>query len=38
MATMDWIKLFSTTKVVHLECGSSDHKPITIMPKGIQKK
>ena len=38
MATTDWIELFSATKVVHLECGSSDHKPIIIIPKGIQKK
>ena len=38
MATTDWIELFLATKVVHLECGSLDHKPIIIMPKGIQKK
>ena len=38
MATTDWIELFLATKVVHLECGMLDHKPIIIMPKGIQKK
>ena len=38
VATMNWIKLFPTTKVLHLECGSSNHKPIIILPKGIQKK
>ena len=26
VATTDWIELFPTTKVVHLECGSSDHQ------------
>ena len=38
VATTNWIKLFPTTKVLHLECGSSNHKPIIILPKGIQKK
>ncbi|KAK9984667.1 hypothetical protein SO802_034192 [Lithocarpus litseifolius] len=33
VATTDWIELFPVTKVVHLECGSSDHKPIIILPK-----
>ncbi|KAL4609732.1 hypothetical protein ACB092_08G002500 [Castanea dentata] len=34
-ATTDWIEKFPATKVVHLECGSLDHKPIIILPKGI---
>ena len=25
VATTDWIDMFHATKVVHLECGSSDH-------------
>ena len=36
--TIDWIKMFPATKVVHLECGSSDHKPLVILPKGVQIK
>ena len=36
--TIDWLEKFSDTKVVHLECGSSDHKPIVIFPIGIPKK
>ena len=31
----DWIDIFPATKVVHLECGSSDHKPLIIQLKGI---
>ena len=38
VATIDWLEKFSDTKVVHLECGSSDHKPIVIFPTGIPKK
>ena len=38
MATIDWLEIFPDTKVVHLECGSSDHKPILIFPTGIPKK
>ena len=38
VATTDWIEIFSATKVVHLECGSSNHKPIIILPKGITKR
>lgn len=38
VATMDWIELFPATKVLHLECGSSDHKHLIILPKGIQNK
>ena len=40
-----WIELlpvligtaFLATKVVHLECGTSDHKPILILLAGIPK-
>ena len=35
VATMDWLDKFLATKVVHLECGSSDHKPIVICLNGI---
>ena len=38
VATTDWLDMFPTTKVVHLECGSSDHKPLIIQLKGIQLK
>ena len=38
VATTDWIDMFLATKVVHLECGSSDHKPLIIGLKGIQIK
>ena len=38
VATTDWIEKFPATKVVHLKCGSSDHKPIIILPKGVQIK
>ena len=34
-ATMDWLDKFPATKVVHLECGSLDHKPIVICLNGI---
>ena len=37
-ATIDWLEIFSDTKVVHLECRSSNHKPILIFPTGIPKK
>ena len=38
VATIDWIEKFPDTKIVHLECGTSDHKPIMIFPTGIPKK
>ena len=37
VATMEWIEKFLATKVMHLECGSSDHKPILIRFNGIPK-
>ena len=37
IATMEWIEKFPATKVMHLECGSSDHKPILICLNGIPK-
>ena len=38
VATMDWLDKFPTTKVVHLECGSSDHKSIVICLNGIHSR
>lgn len=38
VATMDWLSKFPATRVVHFECGSSDHKQIIIMPLGIPRK
>ena len=35
VATIDWLDKFPGTKVVHLECGSLDHKPIVICLNGI---
>ena len=35
VATTDWLEMFLATNVVHLECGSSDHKPLIIRLKGI---
>ena len=32
IANGDWVALFSASKVSHLECGCSDHKPIIIHP------
>jgi len=34
---MEWLDKFPATKVIHLECGSSDHKPILICLDGIPK-
>lgn len=33
--TTDWLEIYSATKVMVLECGTSDHKPILIHPCGI---
>ena len=30
VGTAKWLSMFPATKVVHLECGTSDHKPIMI--------
>ena len=37
VATMEWLDKFLATKVIHLECGSSNHKPILIYLSGIPK-
>ena len=37
VATTDWIEKFPATKVLHLECGSSNHKPLIILPTRILK-
>ena len=37
VATIDWLIAFPPTKVVHLECGTSNHKLILIMLAGIPK-
>ena len=37
VATMEWLDKFPATKVIHLECGLSDHKPILICLNGIPK-
>ena len=38
VATQEWMNLFSATKVLTLECSTSDHKPIIIHPMGIPGK
>ena len=38
VAFTDWLTKFPTSKVVHLECGSSNHKLILIHLAGIPKK
>ena len=37
VAPMEWLDKFPATKVIHLECGSSDHKPILICLNGIPR-
>ena len=38
VANGDWEVLFLASKVSHLECGCSDHKPIVIHPLCIPIK
>lgn len=38
LATVDWLEIFPATKVLHLECETSDHKPLVISLVGILKK
>lgn len=35
IGTNNWLTVFSASKVIHLECGSFDHKPIIIHPLSI---
>lgn len=35
MATSDWLSLFSDTKIYHLEADTSDHRPLLIVPDGM---
>ena len=38
VSTVEWMDMFSASKVDHLESGSSDHKPLMIILAGIPKK
>lgn len=38
VASNDWLEKYPAPKVMVLECGSSDHKPILIHPSGIPVK
>ena len=38
VAIQEWMNLFPATKVLTLECGTSDHKPIIIHLMGIPRK
>ena len=35
LGTMDWFKTYPAAKVVILDCGKSDHKPMLIHPCGV---
>lgn len=35
LANDEWISLYPASKVIHLEYGTSDHKPLHILPLGI---
>lgn len=35
---VSWLERFPSMKVLHLECRTSDHKPIVIFPEGMPKK
>ena len=35
LGTMDWFENYPATKVVILECGMSNHKPMLIHPCGV---
>lgn len=35
LGTTDWFKNYLATKVVILDCGTSDHKPMFIHPCGV---
>ena len=35
VATADWLEIFLDTKVYHLDVTSSDHKPLWIVPDGM---
>ena len=38
VSTVDWLSMFSDSKVVHMESGTSDHKLIMIYLAGIPKR
>ena len=38
MATNDWFSKFSNTKIYHLDVTTSDHKPLWIVPEGMECK
>ena len=38
VGTVEWMDMFPTSKVVHLESGSSNHKPLVIYLGGIPKR
>ena len=38
MATNDWFSKFPNTKIYHLDMTTSDHKPLWIVPKGMECK
>ena len=35
VATSDWLALFPDTKIYHLEADASDHRPLLIVPDGM---
>lgn len=38
VGTKDWFEKFPATKVLILDCGTSDHKPILVQSDGIPMK
>ena len=38
VGSVEWMDMFPTSKVVHLECVTLDHKPFMIFLAGIPKK
>ena len=38
VGTVEWLSMFLATEVVHLECGTLNHKPIMIHLLGIPKQ
>ena len=38
VGSVEWMDMFLASKGVHLECGTSDHKPLMILLASIPKK
>ncbi|XP_075636813.1 uncharacterized protein LOC142609058 [Castanea sativa] len=38
MATSDWFSMYPNTQIHHLDVTTSDHKPLCILPEGMECK